>query len=112
MISRKMLITMYEYSFFLVGQSIKEINHQDSLITTPGSPNPANWILGHIMVSRCNVLAMLKIEPPWDFDRQAKDNPFFAQVWYADHDPGEDNFYSEESIHDILDADREWAKRS
>jgi len=49
--------------------------------------------------------------PPWDFDRKAKDNPFFAQVWYADHDPGEDNFYAEDSIHDILDADHEWTQR-
>jgi hypothetical protein len=50
--------------------------------------------------------------PPWDFDQQAKINPFLAQVWHADHDPDEDNFYSEESIHDILDADRDWEKRS
>ena len=69
MTSRKMLITMYEYSYFLVGQNIKEINHQDSLISTPGSSNAANWILGHIITSRCNVLAMLKIDPPWDFQR-------------------------------------------
>jgi hypothetical protein len=50
--------------------------------------------------------------PPWDFDQQARVNHFFAQVWYADHDPDEDNFYSEESIHDILNADREWEKQS
>jgi hypothetical protein len=50
--------------------------------------------------------------PPWDFDQQAKVNPFLAQVWHADHDPDEDNFYSEESIHDILDADHEWDNRS
>ena len=49
--------------------------------------------------------------PPWDFDQQAKANPFFAQVWNSDHDPEEENFYSEESIHDILDADREWKER-
>lgn len=22
---------------------------------------------------------------PWDFDRQAKHNPFYAQVWYDTH---------------------------
>jgi nucleoside-diphosphate-sugar epimerase len=49
--------------------------------------------------------------PPWDFDQQAKSNPFFAQVWYADHDQDEDNFYPEESIQDILNADREWDQR-
>ncbi len=50
--------------------------------------------------------------PPWDFDQQAQDNPFLAQVWYADHDQDEQNFYAEESIHDILNADREWNERS
>jgi nucleoside-diphosphate-sugar epimerase len=52
------------------------------------------------------------IAPPWDFDRQAKSNPFFAQVWYADHDQEEQNFFSAESIHDILNADHEWARRA
>jgi nucleoside-diphosphate-sugar epimerase len=50
--------------------------------------------------------------PPWDFDQQAKSNPFFAQVWYADHGQDEQNYYSEESIHDILNADREWDERT
>ena len=52
------------------------------------------------------------LAPPWNFDQQAKVNPFFAQVWQADHDPDENNFYAEESIHDILNADREWEKQS
>jgi nucleoside-diphosphate-sugar epimerase len=48
---------------------------------------------------------------PWDFDRQAADSPFFAQVWHADHDPDEDNLYAEDSIQDILNADHEWKQR-
>ena len=50
--------------------------------------------------------------PPWDFDQQAKSNPFFAQVWYSDHDQDEQNFYPEESINDILNADFEWQQRN
>jgi hypothetical protein len=49
--------------------------------------------------------------PPWDFDKQAEDNPFFAQVWYADHDSDEEKFFAEECFRDILDADSEWAQR-
>ena len=30
---------------------------------------------------------------PWQYDREARNNPFFAQVWYASHDRNEDNFY-------------------
>jgi hypothetical protein len=69
MISRKMLITMFDYSYFLVNQSIQGITHQESLLQAPGGGNPVNWILGHIITSRCNVLAMLKVDPPWDFSR-------------------------------------------
>ena len=69
MLSQKMLITIYEYSYFLANQGIESLTHQDSLIVPPGGDNPANWILGHIITSRSNVLAMLKIDPPWDFQR-------------------------------------------
>ncbi len=33
---------------------------------------------------------------PWKYDEIAKVNPFFAQVWYAHHDPSENNVYSED----------------
>ncbi len=34
----------------------------------------------------------LKVDQ-WDFDRQAKHNPFYAQVWYDTHAKGENAFY-------------------
>ena len=33
------------------------------------------------------------VKPPWNFDEQAKTNPFLAQVWFADHDKNENNVY-------------------
>ena len=30
---------------------------------------------------------------PWQYDREARHNPFLAQVWYASHTPDEDNVY-------------------
>ena len=50
--------------------------------------------------------------PPWDFDQQAQVNPFLAQVWYPDHEHDEMNYYAEDSIHDILNADLEWGERA
>ena len=32
---------------------------------------------------------------PWDYDTEAKINPFFAQVWYPLHDKDEYNYYTE-----------------
>ena len=33
---------------------------------------------------------------PWNYDAEAKVNPFFAQVWYPLHGKDEDNVYGEE----------------
>jgi nucleoside-diphosphate-sugar epimerase len=45
--------------------------------------------------------------PPWNFDEEARRNPFFAQVWYPNHDQEENNFYPADCIHDIAGADRD-----
>ncbi|MHA1822025.1 MAG: NAD-dependent epimerase/dehydratase family protein [Promethearchaeota archaeon] len=41
--------------------------------------------------------------PPWRYDEIAKKNPFFAQVWYPNHDKDENNYYPEDCYKDILD---------
>ena len=33
---------------------------------------------------------------PWNYPMIAKGNPFFAQVWYATHERGENEVYGEE----------------
>ena len=33
------------------------------------------------------------LPPVWNYDHQAKHNPFFAQAWYANHRHDEDNIY-------------------
>jgi len=40
--------------------------------------------------------------PPWNYDEIAKVNPFFAQVWYPNHDEIECCFYDERCFEDIL----------
>ena len=32
---------------------------------------------------------------PWNYDEEAKRNPFFSQVWKPLHAQGESNFYDE-----------------
>jgi nucleoside-diphosphate-sugar epimerase len=80
---------------------------------------PLDWTCGFGHEFRASPNTILKtghwcsqcMAPPWDFDQQAKVNPFFAQVWNADHGLIEDNLYPEDSIHDIRDADYEWMNR-
>ena len=66
MISKDMLITAYQYSYFLVTEALQGITHQESLLNPPGGDNPANWVLGHILTSRSNIQAMLSLEPVWE----------------------------------------------
>ncbi|MFX1285848.1 MAG: NAD-dependent epimerase/dehydratase family protein [Promethearchaeota archaeon] len=42
------------------------------------------------------------LAPPWRYDEIAKKNPYFAQVWYPNHDKEENNFYDEKCYEDIL----------
>lgn len=69
MISNQMLLSMYAYSFDLVLQAARGLTHLKSLAQPYPGGNPANWVLGHILTSRCNLLAMLELDPPWDFAR-------------------------------------------
>jgi len=43
------------------------------------------------------------LPPPWNFDEQARKNPFFAQAWYPNHANDEDNFYPEDCYKDIVE---------
>jgi len=45
------------------------------------------------------------LPPPWDSDQEARRNPFFAQVWYPNHSPEEDNFYPADCTLDIVGAE-------
>ncbi|MDD5712251.1 MAG: NAD(P)-dependent oxidoreductase [Smithellaceae bacterium] len=40
--------------------------------------------------------------PDWNYDAIARVNPFFAQVWYPNHDKDENHYYDETCIADIL----------
>jgi nucleoside-diphosphate-sugar epimerase len=38
---------------------------------------------------------------PWNYDEEAKRNPFFAQVWYPLHEKNEANYYDESILKEI-----------
>ena len=50
------------------------------------------------------------LPPPWDFDADARRNPFFAQVWYPNHELCESNYYPEDCTSDIVCADEDGRK--
>ena len=77
---------------------------------------PLDWecAFEHTFIARPFTVLMAghwcpKCAATWNCDEQAKKNPFFAQVWYADHSPDENNVYPEDCINDIENADRDYA---
>ncbi len=42
------------------------------------------------------------LAPPWNYDEIAQKNPFFAQIYYPNHERDERNFYDERCFEDIL----------
>ena len=50
--------------------------------------SPALVLLGGHWCPEC-------LPTPWNYDEEAKRNPFFAQVWRPLHDENESNFYDE-----------------
>jgi len=42
--------------------------------------------------------------PGWNYDEEARRNPFFGQVWYPNHDPEENNVYPEDCWKDIVES--------
>lgn len=42
------------------------------------------------------------LPPPWNYDEIAAKNPFFAQVWYPNHDPSECHYYPEDCYNDVV----------
>lgn len=59
------------------------------------------WVCAHGHRFRASPYLILKaghwcemcLKPPWNFDDQAKHNPFLAQVWYSDHEKNENQIY-------------------
>ncbi|MCP4359439.1 MAG: DinB family protein [Chloroflexi bacterium] len=66
MISQQLLKNLYEESYALVKQQIEGITHQESIYQPSYGGNCINWILGHIIVARCNFMMMLDIPSIWD----------------------------------------------
>jgi len=76
---------------------------------------PVEWKCGagHAFTARPNTVLKAGhwcprcAPPPWNYDEEARRNPFFAQVWYPNHDPDEHNFYPADCVHDIAGADKD-----
>jgi len=59
------LTIQYGMNLFILLRNTEGITHEESLIRAVETGNHLNWIVGHIVATRCAVLPALHQEPVW-----------------------------------------------
>lgn len=71
MVDPKVLINTYERNYAYLHREVDGLTHEDSLLQIPSGGNCLNWIVGHIVSSRCPVMNALGITPIWTDGQRA-----------------------------------------
>ena len=71
MIDATMALALIERSYSYVKQQTDGLTHADSLIQPPFNSNCLNWVMGHIIASRCGLMTALGLTPIWTDDQRA-----------------------------------------
>ena len=72
MISSKLLMTLFTDSHANIKQLTDGLTDVDSVYQPLFGGNCINWIVGHIVVARCNFLMYLDVPSIWDMNRCRK----------------------------------------
>ena len=62
MIPIQTLSDFFERNLEIIKMQTENISHQDSLIQLPFRSNCLNWVVGHVLTNRCNILRLLGSE--------------------------------------------------
>jgi uncharacterized damage-inducible protein DinB len=63
MTEREHLLEALNRDHWIINQQAKDLTHEESVLQLPFRGNCFNWILGHIVVYRDKMAAILEIEP-------------------------------------------------
>ena len=69
MISPKFILDQFAASFANVQIYTQKMSHHDSIWQPPFGGNSVNWVMGHLVVSRCNFLMLLDVPSIWTMDQ-------------------------------------------
>jgi hypothetical protein len=59
--------SLFQESYSKAKESTSQISHQESIRSPIESVNCVHWVVGHIVVSRCNFLMLLDTPSIWDW---------------------------------------------
>jgi hypothetical protein len=77
MITLNNLTDAYRRNLEIIKMQTKGLSQQDSLIQLPFRANCLNWVVGHILANRCNILQLLDAEdlrPSVDLDHYERES--------------------------------------
>jgi uncharacterized damage-inducible protein DinB len=60
-----------QISHAIVTRNASRITHEQSLVRPQPAGNCLNWVLGHLVATRCDLLRALGAEPVWDKSQRA-----------------------------------------
>jgi hypothetical protein len=80
MIRSQYLQQMYAENYSLIKQYTRSVTHGESVWQPPFGGNCINWIMGHLVVSRCNFLMLLNVPSIWTMEQCLRFIPDSAPV--------------------------------
>lgn len=80
-VSTDVLRFLFDFNHRAFGMNTAGITHAESLVPAAPGANCANWMVGHILDTRSDVLAMLGEEPVWSPE---KGKPFYGTAAWTD----------------------------
>ena len=64
MISSEVLSTAFARNVEIIKMQTEGLTHQDSLLQLPFRSNCLNWVVGHVLTNRCNIIRLLGEDNP------------------------------------------------
>ena len=69
----KDILSLFQTNYWVIQQQLKDLTHEDTLLQLPFRGNCANWVLGHLLVSREGLLKQhMGIKSMWSEDELAR----------------------------------------
>lgn len=63
--AQQTLITQFGYTYYVLNHNMKDISDEESLRPPADGGNTMNWVVGHILSTRCSIVKMLGDELGW-----------------------------------------------
>ncbi|HEB84453.1 MAG TPA: DinB family protein [Bacteroidetes bacterium] len=61
---------MFRFNLLTLRRNLSKLTHEQSLFLPPEGGNRINWILGHLLATRADLLALLGAEPFWSEEQR------------------------------------------